>query len=159
MGFESFAKKMETYFGVKAEEYPQNRVAKTYMFKIQPHHIREVAKLLKEEGFNFFHTLSPVDYSPKGRGLELNYFFESIEERIWVLIRTEIPLENPEIDSIHDIFPALEACERELTSRDIRGSNPFCSTIPFRGNGFRGSPIYPNPIESKEVAVCIRELK
>lgn len=113
MGFESFAKKMEKYFGVKTEEYPQNRVAKTYMFKIQPHHIREVAKLLKEEGFYFFHTLSPVDYSPKGRGLELNYFFESIDEKIWVLIRTEIPLENPEIDSIHDIFPAVEACERE----------------------------------------------
>ena len=113
MGFESFANKMRIYFGAEPEDYPQNRVAKTYLFKIQPQHIREVAKILKEEGFNFFHTLAPVDYSPKGRGLELNYFFENVEERVWVLIRTEIPLENPEIDSLCDIFPALEACERE----------------------------------------------
>jgi NADH:ubiquinone oxidoreductase subunit C len=113
MGFTDFDKLMQTYFGVKGEEYPQNRGAKTYIYKIQPVHIREVAKLLKENGFNFFHTLAPVDYSPKGRGLELNYFFESLDEKIWVLIRTEVPLENPEIDSIYDIYPAAEACERE----------------------------------------------
>ncbi len=104
---------MKTYFYAEATPYEGNIVAPTYMFVIKPIYIREVAKLLKEEGFNFFHALSPVDYSPKGRGLELNYFFENLDENVWVLIRTEIPLENPEIDSIHDIFPAAEACERE----------------------------------------------
>ncbi|NPB05857.1 MAG: NADH-quinone oxidoreductase subunit C [Aquificae bacterium] len=104
---------MKTYFGVEAKEYPHNLVAETYLFEIEPVHIREVAKLLKQEGFNFFHTLAPVDYSPKGRGLELNYFFENLEEKVWVVIRTEIPLDNPQIDSIHDIYPAIEACERE----------------------------------------------
>ncbi|HID79567.1 MAG TPA: NADH-quinone oxidoreductase subunit C [Aquifex aeolicus] len=113
MGFENFVKLMKSYFGVEAEEYPQNHTAKTYLFKIKPEYIREVAKLLKENGFDFFHTLAPVDYSPKGRGLELNYFFENVEERIWILIKTEIPLDNPEIDSLHDIYPSLEACERE----------------------------------------------
>jgi len=113
MGIERFKKLMKTYFGVEAKEYPQNAVAETYLFEIQPVHIREVAKLLKEQGFNFFHTLAPVDYSPKGRGIELNYFFENFDEKVWVVIRTEVPIENPEIDSIHDIYPAIEACERE----------------------------------------------
>ena len=113
MGIEGFKKLMKTYFGVEAKEYPQNAVAETYLFEIQPVHIREVAKLLKEQGFNFFHTLAPVDYSPKGRGIELNYFFENFDEKIWVVIRTEVPIDNPEIDSIHDIYPAIEACERE----------------------------------------------
>jgi len=113
MGLERFKQLMNTYFGVEAEEYPNNLVAPTYLFKIQPQHIREVAKLLKENGFNYFHALSPVDYTPKGGNLELNYFFENLDEKIWVLIRTELDLQNPEIDSIHDIFPAIEACERE----------------------------------------------
>jgi len=113
MGIEGFKKLMKTYFGVEAKDYPQNVVAETYLFEIQPVHIREVAKLLKEQGFNFFHTLAPVDYSPKGRGIELNYFFENFDEKAWVVIRTEVPIENPEIDSIHDIYPAIEACERE----------------------------------------------
>jgi NADH:ubiquinone oxidoreductase subunit C len=113
MGLENLKKLMKTYFYAEAMPYEGNIVAPTYMFVIKPIYIREVAKLLKEEGFNFFHALSPVDYSPNGRGLELNYFFENLDEKVWVLIRTEIPLENPEIDSIHDIFPAAEACERE----------------------------------------------
>ena len=113
MGIEGFKKLMKTYFGVEAKDYPQNGVAKTYLFEIQPVHIREVAKLLKKQGFNFFHTLAPVDYSPKGRGIELNYFFENFDEKVWVGIRTEVPIDNPEIDSIHDIYPAIEACERE----------------------------------------------
>jgi NADH:ubiquinone oxidoreductase subunit C len=113
MGFENFRKLMKTYFGVEGAEYPQNAVAPTFIFEIQPQHLREVAKLLKEQGFNFFHAVVPVDYSPKGDGLQLNYFFENLDEKIWVLVRTEISLENPEIDSLHDLFPAAEACERE----------------------------------------------
>jgi NADH-quinone oxidoreductase subunit C len=113
MGLERLQKLMKTYFGIEGEEYANNTMGKTYLFKIQPQHIREVAKLLKETGFAYFHLLSPVDYTPKGGNLELNYLFENLDEKVFALIRTEISLENPEIDSIHDIFPAIEACERE----------------------------------------------
>ncbi len=113
MGLEGFKKWMKTYFGAEGEEYPNNLMGKTYLFRINPQHIREVAKLLKREGFTYFHLLAPVDYSPKGGNLELNYLFENLEEGVFVLLRTEIPLDNPQIDTIHDIFPAAEACERE----------------------------------------------
>jgi len=113
MGLESFKKQVKTYFGKELIPYEQNLIAPTFLLEIQPQHIREVAKLLKENGFSFFHALIPVDYSPKGGNLQLNYFFESIEEKTWILIRTEITLDNPEIDSLNDIFPAIEACERE----------------------------------------------
>jgi len=113
MGIEGLKKLMKTYFNVEAKEYPDNAVAQTFMFEVEPVHIREVAKLLKEQGFSFFHALVPVDYTPKGGQLQLNYFFENLEEKVWVLIRTEIPMDDPQIDSLHDIFPAMEACERE----------------------------------------------
>jgi NADH-quinone oxidoreductase subunit C len=113
MPYESFKKQMQKFFKIEPKAYPNNIVGKTYLFEIKSIHIREVAKLLNKEGFVFFHSLVPVDYSPEGKGLQLNYFFENPQEKIWVVIRTEIPIENPEIDSIHDIFPAIEPCERE----------------------------------------------
>ena len=78
---------------------------KRYELVIEPEDICAVARSVKEAGFNHFIGITVIDYPDKGV-FELVYLIESIERNgELIAIRTSIPRDKPEIDSIHMVYP------------------------------------------------------
>jgi len=79
--------------------------------------VREAIKLLKALGFDHLQTLTGVDYlriaNRKAR-FEVVYQLYSIENRLQLRLRVEVPEDDPEVDSIVDLFPCANFLEREV---------------------------------------------
>jgi len=79
--------------------------------------VRKAVKLLKDLGFNHLQTLTGVDYlkMPNRRTrFEVVYQLYSIEKRLQLRLRVEVPEDDPEVDSIVDLFPCANFLEREV---------------------------------------------
>jgi NADH:ubiquinone oxidoreductase subunit C len=85
--------------------YTGKDTGKRYEIVIEPEDICAVARSVKEAGFDHFIGITVIDYPDKGV-FELVYLIESVAMNgELVAIRTTIPRDNPEIDSIHMVYP------------------------------------------------------
>jgi len=81
-----------------------------------------ILRYLKENGLDHLALVSCVDWHERGK-LEVVYVLSAymqndsdraVETRPHVLLRTEIPRENPELQSVIDVFENAEPYEREI---------------------------------------------
>ena len=106
---EDVKKKVDELFGFKTESYDTNML----LIFGEKEKIRDLLKFLKDSGFSYPHTISVVDYTPEGRGFEVNYILEDIYIKKFVIVRIELPENDLTVPSVSDIFPALQPHERE----------------------------------------------
>jgi NADH-quinone oxidoreductase subunit C len=126
--------------------------------------IREAIKLLKDIGFNHLQTLTGVDYLriPNRRTrFEVVYQLYSIEKRLQLRLRVEVPEDDPEVDSIVDLFPCANFLEREVY--DLLGirfkGHPNLKRILLPEN-WVGHPLRKDyPLEPEEKPLEFIELK
>ncbi|MCS7198907.1 MAG: NADH-quinone oxidoreductase subunit C [Caldimicrobium sp.] len=87
----------------------------TFVVLKDKNYIKDLIKLLREEGFNHLQTLTAVDYSSlnKPKRFEAVYQLYSISHKLSLRIR--VPLEDGEgIESIVEDFPSANFFEREV---------------------------------------------
>jgi NADH-quinone oxidoreductase subunit C len=106
---EEVKSKVEEKFGFECEEYDKNIL----LIKADRAKIEEVMKFLKNEKFNYPHTITVVDYTPKGSGFQVNYIIENIFDKKFVMVRVELPADDLTISTVSHIFPQLQPHERE----------------------------------------------
>lgn len=99
---------------------------------IEPQKIRELVKRLVEEynGEVYISSITPVDFIKEGV-IEVNYEFQVIPEKKFLVVKTRIPRDKSEIDSIVDILPGAKVLEQE--AYDLMG-------VFFRGNPYLRKP-------------------
>ncbi|NAZ29721.1 MAG: NADH-quinone oxidoreductase subunit C [Caldimicrobium sp.] len=126
--------------------------------------VKEAIKLLKDLGFNHLQTLTGVDYlrikNRKAR-FEVVYQLYSIEKRLQLRLRVEVPEDDPEVDSIVDLFPCANFLEREVY--DLLGirfkGHPNLKRILLPEN-WVGHPLRKDyPLEPEEKPLDFIELK
>lgn len=126
--------------------------------------VREAIKLLKDLGFNHLQTLTGVDYlriPNRGTRFEVVYQLYSIEKRLQLRLRIEVPEDDPEVDSIVDLFPCANFLEREVY--DLLGirfkGHPNLKRILLPEN-WVGHPLRKDyPLEPEEKPLDFIELK
>ncbi len=126
--------------------------------------VRKAVKLLKDFGFNHLQTLTGVDYlkMPNRRArFEVVYQLYSIENRLQLRLRVEVPEDDPEVDSIVDLFPCANFLEREVY--DLFGikfkGHPNLKRILLPEN-WVGHPLRKDyPLEPEEKPLEFMELK
>jgi len=96
-------------FGFESQPYEANML----LIHATPQKLRDLMRFLKKQGFSYAHTVSVVDYSPKGKGFQVNYIIENIFSKKLIMVRVETGSKDPTVPSLHDIFPAFLAHERE----------------------------------------------
>ena len=107
---EEIKDKIKVEFGFDTEPYDTNMLL-VYASKEK---IRDLMKLLRSYGFKYPHTISVVDYTPKGKGFQINYIVENLVEKKFVIVRINLLSENElKIPSVCDIFPPFQPHERE----------------------------------------------
>ncbi|MHC4161885.1 MAG: NADH-quinone oxidoreductase subunit C, partial [Planctomycetota bacterium] len=79
---------------------------------------REVAHALigrlREQGFNYLDFLTAVDNYLDEPRFEVVYRLRSLEENVDVRVNVPVPGDDPEVDTITDLFPAADWMEREV---------------------------------------------
>jgi len=84
----------------------------TVILKANASYIREIVKILILEGLRFIH-LTAIDFTSQREKIELNYFFMFPQEKLNIIVKTDIDSSNPQINSISDIIPGATWAERE----------------------------------------------
>ena len=82
---------------------------------VEPKLLRVAASRLLEAGFNHLNTVSTVDYIKEGV-IEVSYVVGSVNENLQdvvVFLSTRVPRDNPEVESLTNVWPAAELHERE----------------------------------------------
>jgi len=83
--------------------------------------VRTILRFLKDEGFNHLALVSAVDWI-ENDVFELCYILTSYEQEetdsnksgLHIILKTKIPREKPEFETITSIFPNAEPYEREI---------------------------------------------
>jgi NADH-quinone oxidoreductase subunit C len=78
--------------------------------------IHEVIRMLKEDSqlnFVFLTTLCGIHYPDRGLPLGVIYHLHNLEENKRIRIKTFLPLNNPTLPTVTDIFSAANWMERE----------------------------------------------
>ncbi len=78
---------------------------------VSPDQVVAVAELLDREGLSL-DTITGVDWMAEGQ-MEVVYDFFHHAKALRVVVRTRIPRDNPELPSIHKVFPGANWLERE----------------------------------------------
>ena len=111
--------------GIAKEFREQVDQGKRYIVVIDAGKIREVAAKIKELGSEtYLATISAVDLIEEGT-IQLNYCFWSQEEKALIVLRVNLPRDNPRIETISDIIPGARNAEAE--AYDVMG-------VYFEGN-------------------------
>ncbi|MEA1962001.1 MAG: NADH-quinone oxidoreductase subunit C [Bacillota bacterium] len=80
--------------------------------RVAPGEVLGLAKNLRENyGFNHLANLSSVDY---GETFEIVYHIYSIPENDKIAIKTSVPRNKAEIDSVFSVWPTADWQEREV---------------------------------------------
>ena len=105
---------------------PVDYAAKGYHLDatVAPDQVVAVAEQLDKEGLSL-DTITGVDWLAQGQ-MEVVYDYFHPAKALRVVVRTRIPRDNPEIASIHGVFPGANWHERE--------------THDFFGIRFKGHP-------------------
>ncbi|MEO2082514.1 MAG: NADH-quinone oxidoreductase subunit C [Desulfurobacteriaceae bacterium] len=106
---EEIKEKVKSKFGFESEPYDTNML----LIHGERDKVRPLMEFLKENGFNYPHTVSVVDYTPEGKGFQVNYILENVFEKKFVIVRVELGSEDLSVPSVCDIFPPLQPHERE----------------------------------------------
>lgn len=88
----------------------------TFVILYDKEYLKKVVEYLKKAGFNHLQTLTAVDYwqqDPKFR-FEVIYQFYHLSKRISLRLRVKVSEEEPILDSIVDLYPAVNFLEREV---------------------------------------------
>ncbi|MCS7202843.1 MAG: NADH-quinone oxidoreductase subunit C [Thermodesulfovibrio sp.] len=123
--------------------------------------IKEIIKYLKEEqGFNHLQDLCGVDYYPQKPRFEVVYSLFSIWRRLYIRLKVKVDEEDPEIESISDLWQSANWLERECF--DMFGlrfkGHPDLKRI-LMPEDWEGYPLRKDyPIEGKEVWKGFREI-
>jgi NADH-quinone oxidoreductase subunit C len=78
---------------------------------VSPDQVVTVAEVLDKEGLSL-DTITGVDWIAEGQ-MEVVYDFFHPAKALRVVVRTRIPRDNPEIATIHKVFPGANWHERE----------------------------------------------
>ncbi len=106
---EEIKEKLKAEFGLDSEGYDTNML----LVVCGKNQLRDVVKFLKSNGFNYPHTVSVVDYTPKGEGFQVNYILENVLDKKFVMVRVNLPEDDLTVPTVSDIFPPLQPHERE----------------------------------------------
>ncbi|WP_456455207.1 NADH-quinone oxidoreductase subunit C [Thermovibrio sp.] len=106
---EEVKERVASKFGFECEEYDTNIL----LIHCSREKLRDLVSYLKELGFNYPHTVSAVDYTPKEKGFQVNYILENLDEKNLVMVRVELPENDLSVPTVSDIFPPLQPHERE----------------------------------------------
>jgi len=106
---EEIKEKVKSEFGLESEAYDTNML----LVRCKREQLRNLMKFLKENGFRYSHTVSVVDYTPKGEGFQVNYILENLNDKKFVMVRVNIPENDLTVPTVSDIFPPLQPHERE----------------------------------------------
>lgn len=106
---EELRQKLKKEFGITAKPFEKNML----LVEVDKNNLQKVGKFIKKLGFTYVHTVSVVDYTPKGRGFQVSYFVENLDEKQFVVLRTEVLDSEPSLPSLCSIFPAVQPHERE----------------------------------------------
>ncbi len=113
-------------------ELKKYRKNNRFYITVDPTLIREITgKLVKEykDGV-YISSITPVDLIKEGV-IEVNYEFQILPEKTFLVVKTRIPRDKSEIDSIVDILPGAKVLEQE--AYDLMG-------VYFRGNPYLRKP-------------------
>jgi NADH-quinone oxidoreductase subunit C len=83
---------------------------------VDPERIREVLTWLREtpgQGYSFLSSLHVADYLPAEPRFGVHYEMLNRERVERLRVKAMLPSENPEIDSVTDLFPTANFQERE----------------------------------------------
>lgn len=99
---------------------------------VEPSKMREIVKKMLEEygGEIYISSITPVDLIKEGV-IEVNYEFQILPRKTFLVVKTRIPRDKAEIDSIVDIIPGAKVLEQE--AYDLMG-------VFFRGNPYLRKP-------------------
>jgi len=106
---EEIKEKVKSEFGLESEAYDTNML----LVRCKREQLRNLMKFLKENGFRYPHTVSVVDYTPKGEGFQVNYILENLNDKKLVMVRIDLPEDDLTVPTVSDIFPPLQPHERE----------------------------------------------
>ncbi len=84
-----------------------------------PYQIKEVARLIVQQGARFVH-LTAIDFPEKSK-IQLNYFFLLLKDGFNIIVKTDLESSSPTISSVSDIIPGVIWAEREC--KDLFGVN------------------------------------
>ncbi|MBM4387268.1 MAG: NADH-quinone oxidoreductase subunit C [Deltaproteobacteria bacterium] len=115
MNFETIAENLKEKFGEQALSV--NPAAKENYIVIQPQSLKQAMSYLRNDlKFDFLMSLTAVDL----KGLEesgnfrMVYHLYSYENRSAAVLKTELPRDNPEIETVSDIWATANWHEREV---------------------------------------------
>ena len=66
-----------------------------------------------KNSYDYLIFVTAVDYPDQAR-LELVYYLQSLETKNTLILKVDLPRENPEINSVAVLWPAAEWHEREI---------------------------------------------
>jgi len=82
-------------------------------FKVDKNNLTDVCNFLKDNGFEFFSSLTAVDVLEKNL-IELIYHLWSQKRKSGLNLKIEIDREHPKVSSISEIYNASQIHEREI---------------------------------------------
>ena len=106
---EEIRKIVEEEFELQTESFDTN----VLLIRCSRGNLKKLMNTLKSQGFNYPHTISVVDYTPKGKGFEVNYILENLVFKKMVVVRVELSEDDLSIPTVSDVFPAFQPHERE----------------------------------------------
>ncbi len=107
------------------------RRSNRYYIEVDPKSIRSIVKKLLEVYSDvYISTITPVDYLKDGV-IEVNYELEILPLNVFLVVKTKIPRNKAEIDSLVDILPGAKVLEQE--AYDLMG-------VMFKGNPYLRKP-------------------
>jgi NADH-quinone oxidoreductase subunit C len=81
--------------------------------EVGPAEVHTTLAALKEEGFSFLASLHGLDYYPHEPRLGIHYELLNMDTVARVAVKTRVPLEDPHIASVTDLWPGADFPERE----------------------------------------------
>ena len=81
---------------------------------VAPARVRETLELLRERGFGFLASVHGLDYYPDEPRLGVLYELLDMERVDRITVKVRVPLDQPEVASVVDLFPTADFQEREV---------------------------------------------
>ncbi|MFZ8933432.1 MAG: NADH-quinone oxidoreductase subunit C [Bacteriovoracaceae bacterium] len=75
--------------------------------------IKEVCQALKDNSFNVLQVITGTDYINDNPRIEVSYILADFINNHEVIIKTSLPRENPELDSVTSLWKSANFLERE----------------------------------------------
>jgi len=95
---------------VRDTEYFRERA----VLVIDPAQVRAVLTHLREKGYTFLASLHGVDYWPEEPRLGVLYEMLDMKRVERITVKARVTVEEPDIDSVVDLFPTANHQEREV---------------------------------------------